>query len=992
VATREGCPIGRICRLPTSLVLASALLAGAPLFAQSAYTGLEPVAGDSHQHAGSLIGSFAAYQRLGNPALACPHEYGNPLDIFAAQRSAGYDWGSLAHHDRATGGGMTGDPHGRGAEGLYAGAYDWWTDPASTPLVPAGSGAPIVPHPDGLPDYVTGGVVSPGWNEARSLSSAAEHANDPAGGFVAFAGREYTTNHPPSPPDLGQSPLRGGHKIALLPGPTDVICGPLAADDQGPANACDETDFYDWVHRQGGAVVQAHPAQWAVGTPTRWHPGTARGGLSDVFVQGAEIGNHSGLYWEHAFQIALQNGYRFFPAFGGDKHKLNLEALIPGCASQSPPSPSRGATVCWVPSGGMTRQSIVAAMHARRCYYARAHAPRLELEIRDEPGAPPLPMGSLVSLADGDATIRVEVRNDLANQTGGQDRRLDRLELVDAFGTVVAACDASCCTRGNAAVPDVCVHTFSEMEAPDGALYPRACELDGNATCGTNGAQTVVVGAPVFVNWSAFKTARGLPDDPSCDFDGDGAPCWADNCQLAANPGQLDTDGDGRGDACDNCAPVANAAQIDSDGDGLGDACEPPDGDGDGFADAGDVCPSLYSGNQGDGDADGRGDLCDNCRAAPNPAQGDSDGDGAGDACDVCPSAPDPGQADADADGRGDACDNCLAAANADQHNSDVDAFGDACDNCPLVANGGQADGDGDGVGNLCDNCPTAANSGQLDADGDGLGDACDGDDDGDGLPDGVDNCPTVPNLDQLDGDEDGDGDACDDCPTLANPLQADEDDDAVGDLCDSCREVPNPRVMGLPAYRTTTGGQLDDDADGYGNACDGDFLAPSPTVELDPLGLGVGDEGALRASIPEGGPYPATNAKTCGTSGNLPCDRFDLDGPDTALDEADLGRFLILYDVLVLGAAGPKCAACGVDFRALPCHGDACIACNDGVDNDGDTAIDWPDDADCASPAGERESTMDSCGLGPELAPVLVLLGALRRRASAGRASPRSR
>ena len=58
---------------------------------------------------------------------------------------------------------MTGDPHGIGAEGLGAGAYDWWTDPASPPLVPAGGGTPIVPRPDGLPDYGTGGVVSPGW-------------------------------------------------------------------------------------------------------------------------------------------------------------------------------------------------------------------------------------------------------------------------------------------------------------------------------------------------------------------------------------------------------------------------------------------------------------------------------------------------------------------------------------------------------------------------------------------------------------------------------------------------------------------------------------------------------------------------------------------------------------------------------------------------------------------------------------------------------------
>jgi hypothetical protein len=942
-AAREGCPIRRpFRRAPPLLALASALLAPVPALAQSAYAGLEPVAGDAHQHAGSLLGNFAARKKLLEPALACPHEFGNPLLVFQVQRGAGYDWGSIAHHDRATDGGMTGDPHGRGVFGTHGGAYAWWTDPASTPLVPGDGTAPVAPSPGGLPDYVTGGVVSPGWNEARSLSSAAEKANDPAGGFVAFSGREYTTDNPPSPPDLGQAPKRGGHKVVLLPGPSDLICGPLEPNEQGPANACDETDLYAWVARAGGAIIQAHPSQWTAGAFTRWHPGSARGGLSDAFVQGAELGNQSGLYWENAFQIALRNGYRFFPAYGSDKHKLNLQALVPSCTNYAPPGPASGATVCWVPAGGMTRQSILAAMHERRCYYARAHAPRLELEIRDAPGDPPAPMGALVSVSDGRATVRVEVRNDLANQTGAAARRLDRLELVDALGAVVAACDAGCCTRGSATVPDVCTQTFAELEVPDGPLYPRACELAENTTCGTNGARTLVIGAPVFVNWSAFKAARGLPDDPSCDFDGDGVPCWQDVCQLAPNPDQLDGDGDGRGDACDNCAGDANAAQIDSDGDGVGDACAGPDGDGDGFADAGDNCPGAFSGNQSDSDADGHGDPCDNCAAAANTAQEDADGDGVGDACDTCPFAPDASQTDAD----------------------------------------------GDGVGDACDNCAAAANANQLDADGDGLGDACDPNDDDDAYLDPADNCPAAANDDQLDEDGDGAGDVCDGCPTLANALQEDEDGDGVGDACDSCVEVPNPRVPLLPAHRTATGGQLDDDGDGYGNACDGDFLAPSPTVELDPLGLGLGDEGAIRAAIPESGLYPDTNARTCGASGDLPCDQFDLDGPDAALGEDDLGRFLILYDVLALGAAGPKCAACGVDFRALPCRGDACVACNDGIDNDGDGWTDWPEDPTCVNAAGAQEGSMSSCGLGPELAPLLALLAAAARLQARRRAS----
>ncbi len=55
------------------------------------------------------------------------------------------------------------------------------------------------------------------------------------------------------------------------------------------------------------------------------------------------------------------------------------------------------------------------------------------------------------------------------------------------------------------------------------------------------------------------------------DLDGDGVLDSADNCVMAANPGQEDAgDGDGVGDACDNCINVANANQRDTDGDGYG--------------------------------------------------------------------------------------------------------------------------------------------------------------------------------------------------------------------------------------------------------------------------------------------------------------------------------------------------------------------------------------------------------------------------------------
>ena len=58
------------------------------------------------------------------------------------------------------------------------------------------------------------------------------------------------------------------------------------------------------------------------------------------------------------------------------------------------------------------------------------------------------------------------------------------------------------------------------------------------------------------------------------DLDGDLILDNADNCIMAANPGQLDGDGDGVGDACDNCQLIANSDQRDTNGDGFGNRCD----------------------------------------------------------------------------------------------------------------------------------------------------------------------------------------------------------------------------------------------------------------------------------------------------------------------------------------------------------------------------------------------------------------------------------
>jgi hypothetical protein len=557
-----------LCALTGFVCLAAIGAAGDGCEGGGAYFGLTPVAGDGHHHAGSLISNFVAYEKQAGISTVCPHDFGRPLDVYARNEAAGYDWLVIAHHDRATHGGMTGDPNGTAMFRSHAGAYQWWTGAGSRPLRLPNGQAFISPNPLGLPDYRTGGVVVPGWNEALSFSSAAATKNAAAGNFVAFAGREFTTL------DLtAQSAAKGqgGHKVVLLPRGSDRICGYLGTA-QGRTNECDETQLYDWVFDQGGVIIQAHPASWAAGM-TPWHPDTARAGITELFVHGVEVGSTQGLRWEDGFQTALGNGVRVFPSFGSDRHRLQLQELGIGCSNSGAPSLGYGAAICWASEGGSSPDRVLEAMRDRRCYYARSYEPRLEYELRDSPTSQPALMGAIASVPDHVAQVRIAATNALQNQTASLDQRFGRLELVHVSGPaqerVVYAC-TSCCVR-DAKSGDRCLLDAS-LRLPDGAIYPRVCE--GTAPCGRNGANTQLVGAPIFVNWSAFKAARGLSSSLVYDFDRDGWPAIWDNCWTDPNSGQADADRDGWGDACDVCPRVSDPLQIDADADGAGDACD----------------------------------------------------------------------------------------------------------------------------------------------------------------------------------------------------------------------------------------------------------------------------------------------------------------------------------------------------------------------------------------------------------------------------------
>ncbi len=114
------------------------------------------------------------------------------------------------------------------------------------------------------------------------------------------------------------------------------------------------------------------------------------------------------------------------------------------------------------------------------------------------------------------------------------------------------------------------------------------------------------------------------------DCDGDSARDDVDAFPLNNQESQ-DTDGDGIGDNSDNCQVDANPDQLNSDLDLAGDACDTDD-DNDGVLDvdeAAEACRLVK-----DCDSDRFYDHEDNCPIKANFAQLDYDEDGSGDACD----------------------------------------------------------------------------------------------------------------------------------------------------------------------------------------------------------------------------------------------------------------------------------------------------------------------------------------------------------------------
>ena len=523
------------------------------------YAKLLLLAGDSHQHAATLYMIQRQAKQPPVPGFGPNlHENASAADALDAMRKGGYDWGSISHHDTNHPGQLANvciDP--------ASGKYQWWIKNVSAA---------------GFPDATSqsGSAVSPPSNEALALSKVADAKNaEGPGGFLALSGREFTNvNFTPT----GVGPREAGHKIVVLPRDTTGMCtadGLLAGDEY----CRDESHLYTWIAGQRGprpVLIQAHPGAPESMDLRPFHPVNAPGGFSDQFVEGIEVSsNHQDPQWEPAYQRALHLGYRLFPAFGSDNHY----ATYPG----NQPTPAVGATLCW--SAGRSRNALVAAMLERRCYYATSWKPELRFAARAHGGASWLMMGAELAAPGGQVDLRIRARNDPRNLNANSrlGKRFDTLQLVDDAGAIVAGCGANprppanatacSCTRADDG-SDTCSLSVDALQLHDGAFYPRILmsnpDPNGCRSKATPvflpGCSTVVIGAPIFVNWSAVQARSSYR---ACRLDPNHLPCAEPGCL----PQEVDRDQDGWPDDCDVCPDLANPDQADADKNGVGDAC-----------------------------------------------------------------------------------------------------------------------------------------------------------------------------------------------------------------------------------------------------------------------------------------------------------------------------------------------------------------------------------------------------------------------------------
>ena len=349
-------------------------------------------------------------------------------------------------------------------------------------------------------------------------------------------------------------------------------------------------------------------------------------------------------------------------------------------------------------------------------------------------------------------------------------------------------------------------------------------------------------------------------------MDGDGVLNAADNCPLAANPGQADFNGNGIGDACqdsdadtvldaqDNCKTIANTNQSNLDGDAAGDVCD-DDIDGDSVLNGSDNCAYIANSNQADADSNGHGDLCDvkqvkflvekttcgyqaTMKLGINGVEVGSLAPNTDCACSAAPyevTITDP--AILTLLGSETTCNGFTVTSDYYSYIAwarvEITRWSSAVEKVTITD---RTSGVFPDYACYAFEYAGAYRNSTPDTDNDGLFDCKDPDIDNDTVLNAADNCPFVPNTNQADVDGNGIGNACqdtdldgvldinDNCPVTVNANQSNIDGDAFGDVCDA--DMDNDTVANASDNCPTTANtdQADLDHDGTGDVCDPDM------------------------------------------------------------------------------------------------------------------------------------------------------------------------
>ncbi|HEY4244960.1 MAG TPA: hypothetical protein VGM88_34330 [Kofleriaceae bacterium] len=139
--------------------------------------------------------------------------------------------------------------------------------------------------------------------------------------------------------------------------------------------------------------------------------------------------------------------------------------------------------------------------------------------------------------------------------------------------------------------------------------------------------------------------------------------------------------------------------------------------------------------------------------------------------------------------------------------------------------------------------------------------------------------------------------------------------------------------------------GQYFVDVDGFSGAEDGPFTLTTTGT----IAVGGSCEGPLFTN----GVFTCTGSSTCqGTAGSRTCFSECSDGIDNNGD----GRIDYPND--------PGCASADYGTENTVCPGPTCPQCADGIDNDGDGLVDYPADPSCVAASGVSESCVSADGV----------------------------